>query len=94
MEESRSMAQYLRSPSMNRVIHLLVPYPARPLQVSLAEVGDPNGSPVLVFLGLGWVRYLIALYDDLARAFGLRLICIDWWGYGKTGEVSLEKRGL
>lgn len=31
----------------------------------------------MVFLGLGCVRYLTALYDEMAIALNLRLICID-----------------
>ena len=90
--EGHSMALYLRSPNLNRYLHLPRPYPDRPLSVSLAEVGSPTGAPVLIFLGLGCVRYLIALFDDLAKALDLRLICIDRWGYGKTDPVPPERR--
>lgn len=40
------------------------------------------------------MRYLIALYDRLAAAYGLRLICVDRWGYGKTDQVEQVDRGL
>ncbi|EIW66282.1 hypothetical protein TREMEDRAFT_35111 [Tremella mesenterica DSM 1558] len=93
-DQPHELAVYLRSPHLNRFFTLPRPYPERPLRVSLAEVGDPAGRPVLVFLGLGCVRYLIAMYDDLARALGLRLICIDRWGYGKTDSVPDEKRSM
>lgn len=39
---------------------------------------------MFVFLGLGAIRYVMGLYDDFAQAIGLRLICIDRWGLGKS----------
>ena len=92
--DAHDMVIYLRSQHLNRFIELPRPFPDRPLRVSLAEVGSPSGRPVLLFLGLGCVRYLAALFDDLAKAVGLRLICIDRWGMGKTGNVSAECRSL
>jgi pimeloyl-ACP methyl ester carboxylesterase len=47
-----------------------------------------------VYLGLGCVRYLVALYDEMAEALNLRLICIDRWGLGRTTDVPTDKRGL
>ena len=88
-----AVAQYLRSPRLTRLITLRRP-PHRGLTVSLADVGSPTGLPVVVFLGLGCVRYLIALYDEMAEALGLRLIAIDRWGMGRTGDVDTEKRGM
>ena len=64
------------------------------MRVSYAEVGKPDGYPVFFFLGLGCVRYLVALYDEFAQAFGLRVICVDRWGYGKTDQVDPLDRGL
>ncbi|KAL1413455.1 hypothetical protein Q8F55_001222 [Vanrija albida] len=93
-DDAQAIGMYLRSPQLNRIMLLPRPYPERPLQVSLADLGKPDGRPVLVFLGLGCVRYLIALYDELARALGLRLICIDRWGLGKTDQVPQDRRGL
>jgi pimeloyl-ACP methyl ester carboxylesterase len=90
--EDHAMAVYLSSARLNRYVHLPRPFPERPLKVSIAEVGQATGTPVLVFLGLGCVRYLIALFDDLAKALKLRLICIDRWGYGKTDNVPEENR--
>lgn len=92
-DDDALMAMYLRSPQLNKILALPRPFPDRALQVSLADLGKPDGKPVVVFLGLGCVRYLIALYDDLARAFGLRLICIDRWGLGKTDQVPQNQRG-
>ncbi|WWD09990.1 hypothetical protein V865_008122 [Kwoniella europaea PYCC6329] len=90
--QNHSYAVYLRSTNLNKIITLPRPYPENPLHISLAEVGHPHGKPVIIFLGLGCVRYLIALFDDIAKTFNLRLICIDRWGYGKTDQVSSDKR--
>ncbi|KAG8866121.1 hypothetical protein FS842_008180 [Serendipita sp. 407] len=92
-DSAMAIAQYLRSPKLTRLMTLRRP-PHRGLTVSLADVGNPNGLPVLVFLGLGCVRYLVALYDEMAEALGLRLIAIDRWGMGRTGEVPQDQRGL
>ncbi|PVG03300.1 hypothetical protein CPB86DRAFT_749534 [Serendipita vermifera] len=92
-DSAMAIAQFLRSPRLTRLLTLRK-LPHRGLTVSLADVGNPNGLPVLVFLGLGCVRYLIALYDEMAEALGLRLIAIDRWGMGRTGEVPQERRGL
>ena len=48
-----------------------------PLTVSLSDLGNANGFPVVVFLGLGCVRHIMGLYDDMAQCMGLRLITID-----------------
>jgi pimeloyl-ACP methyl ester carboxylesterase len=93
-DDEQAMARYLRSSRLTRMITLPRPYPERPLNVSLADVGSPTGRPVVIFLGLGCVRYLIALFDELATAFGLRLICLDRWGLGKTDEIPQEQRGV
>lgn len=92
-DSAMAIAQYLRSPRLTKLLTLRRP-PHRGLTVSLADVGNPNGKPVLVFLGLGCVRYLIALYDEMAEALGLRLIAVDRWGMGRTGDVPQEQRGL
>ncbi|CEH12975.1 hypothetical protein CBOM_00925 [Ceraceosorus bombacis] len=87
------VTQYLRSSRLTRLIKLeQAPYAG--LTVSLADVGAPNGHPVVIFLGLGVVRYIIALYDDMAAVLGLRLICIDRWGMGKSDDLSAERRGV
>ena len=49
----------------------------KPLRVSVAECGDPGGSPVLVMYGVGASRYFCLLFDDLAKELGLRLIAPD-----------------
>ncbi|SPO34735.1 uncharacterized protein PSFLO_00206 [Pseudozyma flocculosa] len=68
--------------------------PGRPYRVSYADVGARAGSPVFVFLGLGAVRHLVGLYDELAAALGLRLICIDRWGLGRSDDVPMERRSI
>lgn len=45
--------------------------------ILLRSIGKETGRPVVVFLGLGCVRYLTALYDEMAIALNLRLICVD-----------------
>lgn len=88
------LAQFLRSPRLTRLMTLRR-HPHAGLTVSLADVGSPTGHPVIVYLGLGCVRYLIALYDEMAEALGLRLVCVDRWGLGRTGEPTTENgRGL
>ena len=88
------LAQFLRSPRLTRLMTLRRP-PHSGLTVSLADVGSPTGHPVIVYLGLGCVRYLIALYDEMAEALNLRLVCVDRWGLGRTGEPQTSQgRGL
>ncbi|KAF8484223.1 Alpha/Beta hydrolase protein, partial [Gautieria morchelliformis] len=58
------------------------------LQVSFSDLGSSSGRPVVVFLGLGCVRYIMGLYDEMAEALGLRLITIDRWGLGRTDNPS------
>ncbi|KAL5639076.1 hypothetical protein ACGC1H_006558 [Rhizoctonia solani] len=92
-DPTMEMAQYLRSPRLTRLLTLRRPAHAG-LTVSLADVGSLTGRPVIIYLGLGCVRYLVALYDEMAEALNLRLICIDRWGLGRTSDVPTDKRGL
>ncbi|KAG0141141.1 hypothetical protein CROQUDRAFT_136302 [Cronartium quercuum f. sp. fusiforme G11] len=87
------IATYLQSPRLTTLIRLKNP-PNERMTVSLADVGLSTGHPVIVFLGLGCVRYLVGLYDELATVLGLRLVCIDRWGLGKTSTVSDQDRGF
>ncbi|KAI5991616.1 hypothetical protein EDD15DRAFT_2510360 [Pisolithus albus] len=58
-----------------------------PLTVSLADMGDPNGFPLVV--------HIIGLYDEMADLLGLRLIAIDRWGLGRTDVPRLKSaRGI
>ncbi|KAF8140070.1 hypothetical protein EV363DRAFT_1311576 [Boletus edulis] len=95
---SQAIAEYLRSARLTTLLKL-TRYPhaslGHPLTVSLADMGDPNGFPLVVFLGLGCVRHIMGLYDEMADCLGLRLIAIDRWGLGRT-EVPQSKsaRGI
>ncbi|KAF9229513.1 hypothetical protein BS17DRAFT_743665 [Gyrodon lividus] len=95
---SQAIAEYLHSARLTTLLRL-TRYPHasldHPLTVSLADMGDPNGFPLIVFLGLGCVRHLLGLYDEMADCLGLRLIVIDRWGLGRT-EVPQSKsaRGI
>ncbi|KAH0838471.1 hypothetical protein J3R83DRAFT_6785 [Lanmaoa asiatica] len=95
---SQAIAEYLRSARLTTLLKL-TRYPHasldHPLTVSLADMGDPNGFPLVVFLGLGCVRHIMGLYDEMADCLGLRLIAIDRWGLGRT-EVPQSKsaRGI
>ncbi|KAI8454126.1 hypothetical protein BY996DRAFT_7114741 [Phakopsora pachyrhizi] len=86
------IARYLKSPRLTTLLKLQ--RQPDPMIVSLADIGSPTGHPVIIFLGLGCVRYLVALYDELAEALGLRLVCIDRWGLGKTSQVPDHSRGF
>ncbi|KAF8338171.1 uncharacterized protein EI90DRAFT_3041930 [Cantharellus anzutake] len=90
---TRELAQYLRSPRLTRLMPLRRPANAG-VTVSFADVGSPIGHPLILFLGLGCVRYIVGLYDEMAEALNLRLVCIDRWGLGRTTEVPTERRGM
>ncbi|KAK0552392.1 hypothetical protein OC846_002899 [Tilletia horrida] len=93
VKQCNPVAQYVRSERLTRILTLKrAPYQG--LKVSLADVGARGGHPIVVFLGLGAVRYLVGLYDDIAAAMGLRLICIDRWGLGRTDVISEERRDV
>ena len=76
----QAIAEYLRSARLTTLLKL-TRYPHasmdQPVTVSLADMGDPNGFPLVVFLGLGCVRHIMGLYDEMADCLGLRLIAID-----------------
>ncbi|KAI6158757.1 hypothetical protein EDD17DRAFT_1763389 [Pisolithus thermaeus] len=66
-----------------------------PSRLALPDMGDPNGFPLVVFLGLGCVRHIIGLYDEMADLLGLRIIAIDRWGLGRTDVPRLKSaRGI
>ncbi|KAJ7293313.1 hypothetical protein C8J57DRAFT_1111657 [Mycena rebaudengoi] len=94
---SQAVAQYLRSARLTTLLKLTrSPHASRdsPLDVSLSDLGSPTGFPVLVFLGLGCVRHIMGLYDDMAQCLGLRLITIDRWGLGRTAGRSKSAKGI
>lgn len=77
---SQAIAQYLRSTRLTTLLKLTrYPHATReqPLTVSLSDLGRPDGFPVVMFLGLGCVRHIMGLYDEMADILGLRLITID-----------------
>ena len=79
---SQAVAQYLRSARLTTLLKLTrSPHASadNPLTVSLSDLGDRTGHPILVFLGLGCVRHVMGLYDEMADCMGLRLITIDRW---------------
>ena len=77
---SQVVAQYLRSSRLTTLLKLTrSPHASQdnPLTVSLSDLGCPTGFPVIVFLGLGCVRHIMGLYDEMADCMNLRLITID-----------------
>ncbi|KAF7319973.1 hypothetical protein MKEN_00781200 [Mycena kentingensis (nom. inval.)] len=94
---SQAVAQYLRSARLTTLLKLIrSPHasPDHPLTVSLSDLGSPTGFPVVIFLGLGCVRHIMGLYDDMAACLGLRLITIDRWGLGRTEARSKASKGV
>jgi pimeloyl-ACP methyl ester carboxylesterase len=61
-------------------------------RVTYADVGDPNGSPVIYFLPSGCSRYLCIMSDGLAQEVGVRLIAMDRPGSGGTERCDLNAR--
>jgi len=91
--QSEAIATYVRSARLTKLVK--VPRPLRaPLQVSLSDLGNPDGRPLVVFLGLGAVRYIMGLYDEMAEILGLRIITIDRWGLGRTTQDTPDNRGV
>ena len=77
---AQNIAQYLRSSRLTSLLTLTrSPHASRecPLSVSFSDLGTPTGFPIIVFLGLGCVRHLMGLYDEMAGCLGIRLITID-----------------
>ncbi|KAJ7597243.1 hypothetical protein C8J56DRAFT_851306 [Mycena floridula] len=94
---SQAVAQYLRSARLTTLLKLTrSPHASQdnPLTVSLSDLGSPSGFPVVVFLGLGCVRHIMGLYDEMADCLGLRLITIDRWGLGRTEPRSKSAKGI
>ncbi|KAJ7225778.1 hypothetical protein GGX14DRAFT_640962 [Mycena pura] len=94
---SQAVAQYLRSARLTTLLKLTrSPHASQdnPLTVSFSDLGSATGFPVVVFLGLGCVRHIMGLYDDMAQCLGLRLITIDRWGLGRTEGRSKTSKGV
>ncbi|RHZ76474.1 hypothetical protein Glove_197g53 [Diversispora epigaea] len=84
-EEDLDITAFLAAPRLTQRVRL-----KNGRVVSFSEVGDRNGFPVFIFLGMGCVRYFIAFFDDLASSYGLRLICPDRPGVGLSDDVKTE----
>lgn len=96
-DSKSSVAQYLRSARLTTLLKLTrSPHASQdnPLTISLSDLGSQTGFPVVVFLGLGCVRHIMGLYDEMAEFLGLRLITIDRWGLGRTEPRSKSAKGI
>ncbi|KAG6831267.1 hypothetical protein H0H92_011777 [Tricholoma furcatifolium] len=94
---SQEVAKYLRSARLTTLLSLTrAPHASAdsPLTVSLSDLGCSTGHPVVVFLGLGCVRHIMGLYDEMAEIMNLRLITIDRWGLGRTEPRSKSAKGI
>ncbi|KAG7099418.1 hypothetical protein E1B28_001270 [Marasmius oreades] len=94
---SNEVAQYLRSTRLTTLLRLTrSPHASHdnPLTISLSDLGSSSGYPVVVFLGLGCVRHIMGLYDEMAECLGLRLITIDRWGLGRTEPRAKSAKGI
>eukprot|EP00842_Homolaphlyctis_polyrhiza_P000313 jgi/Hompol1/1282/HPOL_001159-RA len=60
-------------------------------QVSFADVGDKQGIPVVWFSGPTYNRLMMALYEEMALANGIRLLCFDRPGRGASTPPSNPK---
>ena len=91
---SQAVAQYLRSVRLTTLLKLTrSPHASadNPLTVSLSDLGSANGFPVVVFLGLGCVRHIMGLYDEMAQCMGVRLITIDRFVFLRFSLLLLPK---
>jgi hypothetical protein len=60
-------------------------------QIGYAEVGDRNGIPCIWFTGPCSNRFIIALYNDICIAMGIRLIAFDRPGRGASTPLRYPK---
>ena len=78
--QSQAIAEYLHSVRLTTLLKLTrSPHASveNPLVVSLSDLGRSTGHPLVIFLGLGGVRHVSGLYDEMAECLGIRLITID-----------------
>ncbi|CAK9779610.1 unnamed protein product [Cutaneotrichosporon oleaginosum] len=66
--------------------------PRTGMAVSFADIGDPEGVPVLFVPPSGCSRWFAAPQDPLAAGHGIRLIVVDRPGTGATPMVPLPER--
>lgn len=55
--------------------------------VGFAEWGDPDGHPVVVFHGCPGSRLLGIGCEDVAGELGLRMVCLERPGFGRSDHV-------
>ncbi|CAB1119686.1 unnamed protein product [Ectocarpus sp. CCAP 1310/34] len=92
LSEGEAVARGLAEERMNRTLSLPeCPCLRQPRVVSYAEVGDPKGFVAFFILGVDSHRYMSFLLDKPARARGVRLLCLDRPGRGRTSDFEDEK---
>ncbi|CAN0545288.1 unnamed protein product [Ectocarpus sp. 8 AP-2014] len=92
LSEGEAVARGLAEERMNRTLSLPeCPCLRQPRVVSYAEVGDPEGFVAFFILGVDSHRYMSFLLDKPARARGVRLLCLDRPGRGRTSDFEDEK---
>ncbi|CAG8584322.1 11725_t:CDS:2 [Ambispora leptoticha] len=62
-------------------------------KVGVCEVGDPKGFPVVWFTGNMGPAFTILLYENFARRYHIRMLCVDRPGYNDT-EDCYSKQGV
>jgi hypothetical protein len=91
---NHAITGYLRSVRITTLLTLTRgPHASKdsPLTVSLSDLGDPQGFPLVVFLGLGCVRHIMGLYDEMAECLGLRVITIDRYVINRFTSCSSSR---
>ncbi|CAM9286750.1 unnamed protein product [Scytosiphon promiscuus] len=89
ISDKEATVRQLAEARMNRVLSLPeCGCMCEPRTVSYAEVGDPQGFVAFFFLGVDSHRYMSLLLDKPARARGIRLICLDRPGRGRTSDFE------
>ncbi len=80
----------------NGIVHRTLELPGY-RKVSLRELGDLHGRPVVALHGTPGSSARFAAAHDTAAAMGIHLIALDRWGYGATslpsappGEITLR----
>lgn len=92
LSEGEAMVRGLAEERMNRTLSLPdCTCLSQPRVVSYAEVGDPKGFVAFFILGVDSHRYMSFLLDKPARARGVRLLCLDRPGRGRTSDFEDEK---
>ena len=73
-----AVQDYLSAERLSRFVY----HPLTRRKISYSEVGDPEGAPVFICVGMGLTRYVGAFYDELAITLRLRLITVERPGVG------------